>query len=102
MDTMRAALASTPPRDASTPRAPRSGMKEEAVLAMLRWPEGATVAPVCEITLWTKDTVRGFFAGLKKKGISVEAVERVRAVGPNRAGGRGSYTIHRVAEAGDA
>lgn len=102
MQALRAALAIKPPPDTSTPRAPRPGTKQEAVLALLRRPEGATVAQVCEITLWTKDTVRGFFAGLKKKGISVEAVERVRAVGPNRAGGRGSYTIYRVAEAGRA
>jgi hypothetical protein len=47
-----------------------------------------------------KDTVRGFFAGLKKKNFTVEAVERVRSVGPNQAGGRGFYTIYRVAEAG--
>jgi hypothetical protein len=43
-----------------------------------------------------KDTVRGFFAGLKKN-ITVEAVERVRS---GRTGGRGFYTIYRVAEAG--
>lgn len=48
---------------------------------------------------WSKDTVRGFFAGLKKKGITVEVAERIRQVGPNRAGCRGSYTVYRVAGA---
>ncbi len=46
--------------------------------------------------------VRGFFVGLKKNGIRVEAVEKVRSAGSNRAGGRGSYTIYRVAEEGNA
>ncbi len=50
-----------------------------------------------EATGWGKDTVRGFFAGLKKKGITVEVAERIRQVGPNRAGSRGSYTVYRVA-----
>ena len=43
---------------------------------------------------------RGFFAGLKKKGIEVSVLERVRQVGPNKAGAKGSYTVYRVAEAG--
>ena len=63
--------------------------------------QGATVAQVGEATGWGKDTVRGFFAGLKKKGITVEVAERVRQVGPNRAGSRGSYTVYRVAGAED-
>lgn len=63
---------------------------------------GTTVAQVCEATGWTKDTVRDFFVGLKKKGIRVETVEKVRSVGLNRTDGRRSYTIYRVAEAGDA
>ena len=91
-----------PMREPGSPPRPREGTKLMAVLAMLRRPEGATVAQVGEATGWGKDTVRGFFAGLKKKGISVGAVERVRSVGPNRAGGRGSYTIYRATEAEDA
>ena len=44
-------------------------------------------------------TVRGFFAGLKKRqGITVEIAERIRQVGPNKQGGKGSYTVYRVAE----
>ncbi|MCO6414845.1 hypothetical protein JYK14_01465 [Siccirubricoccus sp. KC 17139] len=51
--------------------------------------------------LWANHTVRGFFAGLKKRqGISVEVLERVRQVGPNKQGAKGSYTIYRIAEAG--
>ncbi len=102
MEALREALARRPGRPmrepGSLPR-PREGTKLMAVLAMLRRPEGATVAQVGEATGWGKDTVRGFFAGLKKKGITVEVAERVRQVGRNRAGSRGSYTVYRVARA---
>lgn len=92
-----------PRRDPSEPRAPREGTKLMMVLAMLRRPEGATVAQIGEATGWGKDTVRGFFAGLKKKGHQIHVVEKVRQVGPKRPGSRGSYTIYRIAdEAGDA
>ncbi len=102
IEALRTALAGKPARRPAQPRPPRQGTKMMTVLALLKQPEGTTVAQVCEATGWTKDTARGFFVGLKKKGIRVEAVEKVRSVGPNRAGGRGSYTIYRVAEAGDA
>jgi len=100
---LRAALAGvTParaPRDPAAPRKPRAGTKQETVLAMLRRPEGATVAQIAEATGWAPHTVRGFFAGLKRRqGITVIAAERIRMVGPNREGARGSYTIYRIAE----
>jgi hypothetical protein len=41
--------------------------------------------------------VRGFFAGLKKRGIEVTVLERVRQVGPNKEGARGSYSVHTIA-----
>ena len=81
------------------PRKPREGTKQEVVLAMLRRPEGATVAQIAEATGWAQHTVRGFFAGLKKRqGITVEIAERIRQVGPNKQGAKGSYTVYRVAE----
>jgi hypothetical protein len=40
--------------------------------------------------------VRGFFAGLKEKGVEVAVLERVRQVGPNKEGAKGSYTVCRV------
>jgi len=99
MEALRTALArkpGRPMREQGSPPRPREGTKLLAVMAMLRRPEGVTVAQVGEATGWGKDTVRGFFAGLKKKGITVEVVERIRQVGPNRAGSRGSYTVYRV------
>ena len=66
---------------------------------MLSRPEGATVAQIAEATSWQAHTVRGFFAGLKKrKGIGVGVLERVRQVGPDKQGAKGSYTIYCVAE----
>ena len=66
---------------------------------MLRRPEGATVAQIADATGWAQHTVRGFFAGLKKRqGINVEIAERIRQVGPNKQGAKGSYTVYRVAE----
>ncbi len=99
-----AALASKPnrpPRDPAQPRKPREGTKQQQVLAMLRRPEGATVAQIAEATGWQAHTVRGFFAGLKRRqGIAIEAAERVRQVGPGKEGAKGSYTVYRIAEAG--
>jgi predicted alpha/beta hydrolase len=66
---------------------------------MLRRPEGATVAEIAEATGWQAYTVRGFFAGLKKRGFEVGVLEWVRQVGPSKAGAKGSYTVYRVAEA---
>lgn len=99
MEALRALLAgkaARAPREAGAPRKPREGTKQEQVLAMLRRPEGATVTQIAEATGWAQHTVRGFFAGLKKKGYAVEVLERVRQVGPNREGARGSFTIYHL------
>ena len=79
---------------------PRSGSKREAVLKLLRRPEGATVAQVAEVTGWAQHTVRGFFAGLKRNGIIVTVLERVRQVGSGGQGAKGSYTVYRIEEFG--
>jgi hypothetical protein len=65
---LRSALARKPsrtPRDAATPRQPREGTKQQQVLALLRRPEGATIAQIAEVTGWQTHTVRGFSAGLR-------------------------------------
>ena len=102
IERLRAALAKpATQRTVGNPRAPRTGTKQAEVLEMLSRPEGATVAQIAEATGWQTHTVRGFFAGLKKKGITVAAAERVRVVDPdNKPGSKGSFTIYRVTEAG--
>jgi hypothetical protein len=101
MQALRAALAGKPARatrDPGAPRKPREGTKQETVLAMLRRDEGATIAQIADATGWQQHTVRGFFAGLKKRqGITVIAAERIRQVGPNKDGAKGSFSIYRVA-----
>ena len=61
--------------------APRSrdNSKQAQVIAMLRRPEGATIAQICESTGWQSHTVRGTFAGsLKKKlGLNITSVKDV-------------------------
>ncbi len=100
MEALRTLLAGKPartPREPGGPRKAREGTKQEQVLAMLRRPEGATVAQIAEATGWAQHTVRGFFAGLKKRqGIEVQVLERVRQVGPNKEGARGSYTVYHL------
>jgi hypothetical protein len=80
------------------PRRPRKGTKQQQVLAMLRRPEGVTVAQIAEATGWQAHTVRGFFAGLKKRGIEVSILERVRQVGSGKAATKGSYSVYQVAK----
>jgi hypothetical protein len=99
MDALRALLGEPAPRTAGMPRKPREGTKQEAVLALLARSEGTTIAQIIEATGWQQHTVRGFLAGLKRKGTAVEPIERVRQVGPDKAGTKGSYTVYRLAAA---
>ena len=96
MASLRALLAGPALRTAGEPRKPREGTKQETVLTMLRRTEGASGPQIAEATGWASHTVRGFLAGLKKKGITVETLERVRMVGPNKEGAKGSFSIYKI------
>ena len=99
MAMLRDALTRRATRATGAPCKPREGTKQEVMLAMLRRPEGAPEAQIAKATGWAQHTVHGFFAGLKKRqGITVEIAERIRQVGPNKQGAKGSYTTYRVAE----
>ena len=50
----------------------RENSKQAQVIAMLRRPEGATIAQICEATGWKQHTVRGTFAGAFKKKLGLE------------------------------
>jgi len=80
------------------PRSPRSNTKCAQVLALLRQSEGASGPQIGEATGWTPHTVRGFLAGLQRQGGKLEVLQRVRQVGPGKAGARGSYSIYRLVE----
>ena len=104
MEALRAALARSAPGVAravsGTPRSPRVGTKQAAVLALLRRPEGASGPQLIEATGWAPHTVRGFLAGLARKGIAVAVLDRVRQAGPDKQGVKGNCTVYRIAGAG--
>ena len=97
IDNLRAALATKTLASVKIdpPRTPRN-TKHAQVLAMLRRDEGASGPQIAEAMGWAPHTVRGFLAGLARKGVVVEVLERVRQVDPNTGGAKGSYTIYQI------
>ncbi|WP_236038769.1 DUF3489 domain-containing protein [Belnapia arida] len=84
------------PRQPGASRTPRTGTKQETILALLCRADGASGPNMIEATGWAPHTVRGFLAGLKKRGFEVVVHDRVRQVGPGKDGAKGSYTVYRV------
>jgi hypothetical protein len=58
--------------DAAAPSKSRDGTKQATLIAMLRRPEGATVAQISEAREWQPHTVRGAFAGALKKKLGLK------------------------------
>ena len=52
-------------------RTPRAGTKQEAVIAMLRANDGATIDEITAATSWATHTVRGFMSGALKKKLGL-------------------------------
>ena len=50
----------------------RDNSQQAQVIALLRRPEGATIAQICILTGWQAHTVRGTLAGTFKKKLSLE------------------------------
>jgi len=66
----------------------RDNSKQAQVIAMLKRPEGATIAQICAATGWQQHTVRGTFAGAfkKKLGLTIvsdkpQGAERIYRIG---------------------
>jgi hypothetical protein len=79
--TLVAGAATSRPIDRASPRLET---KRAQVLAMLGRNEGASGPQIAEATGWAAHTVRGFLAGLARKSIPVEVLDRVRQVGSNK------------------
>ncbi len=81
--------------DAGPKRGPGNS-KQALVIEMLKRPEGATIAQICEATGWQAHTVRGTFAGALKKKLGLTIVSE-KIEGPAGTPGAGQR-LYRIAE----
>ena len=65
-----------------TPRRRREGTKQDALISMLKRPEGASIDDICSEFAWQPHTVRGAIAGGLKKKLGLDVIsEKVEGRG---------------------
>ena len=74
---IKASAPHTPTTGATpTPRAPREGTKQAALIDMLSRPEGATIEEIATGLQWAPHTVRGAMSGALKKRLGLVIASR--------------------------
>jgi hypothetical protein len=78
IDQLWAAIEALPDPDQQSDT--KRSSKQEAVIAMLQRPEGATVDEVASVMGWQRHTVRGLFSGTlkKKRGLTLASATEER------------------------
>ncbi|MBF0308584.1 MAG: DUF3489 domain-containing protein [Magnetococcales bacterium] len=72
----------------------RGDSKQAKVIALMKRPEGATLAQIAEATGWNSNTIRGFISTAKKKlGMEI-TTQRTRTAGPNQQGSPGAFSTY--------
>jgi hypothetical protein len=85
----RAAMAAAP---VAAPRKAREGGKQAEVIAMLKRPEGASVADIAQATGWQSHTVRGVISGALKRKLGLNVIsEKIE-------GANGNHRVYRIIE----
>ena len=85
-----------PARTPGPPKRGRDNSKQALVIEMLKRPEGATIAQICEATGWQAHTVRGTCAGALKKKLGLNIVSE-KIEGPAGTPGAGQR-LYRIAQ----